>query len=87
MPRYNCLVCGKFVSNLNINRNVIVCSKCRSDIEVAPIVIKKIVNGRKMRRNRSCGHCNSTHVEYRVRTKDLYCRDCKGLTPLQKVCG
>jgi hypothetical protein len=84
MPRFNCLICGKFVSNHNIGRKVIVCDKCREGTNITPVVRKMVVGRVTTRKNRPCMHCNSTHVEFRVRTKDLYCRNCKGVTPVQR---
>ena len=36
-------------------------------------------------RNWKCMHCGSSQTNYRVRTHDLRCKECKGTTPVRRI--
>ena len=41
--------------------------------------------GTRSSRNWKCGHCGSSQTNYRVRTHDLRCKECKGTTPVRRI--
>jgi hypothetical protein len=55
------------------------------DCLTSSFIYRIVRSGARTSRNKKCGYCNSSRTDYRVRTKDIRCKDCKGITPIRRT--